>query len=351
MVRRTKIRHGQIHLVLAAPMRFRGTMRILVLGGTVFLSRAVAEAAVARGHDVTCAARGVSGTVPDGATLVPWDRAEAVPSELTGAQFDAVVDVSRLPSHVRRAVEAFPDAHWTFVSTVNVYADTATPGGTPATLPLLDPVETDEDPKSSPETYGAMKVACENLVRSDAAAALVIRPGLIVGPGDPSGRFAYWPVRFAQAAQDGLPVLVPEPVDAPVQLVDVRDLAEWIVTAAEAGTTGDFDAVCPPLPRSELLAQVADGAGADPELVAVSPEVLAEHEVVPWSGPRSIPFWAADLVDAGFMAHDVTSSLAAGLTIRPFSETARDTLAWLSATPDAKVTGLTRAEEQQILGT
>ncbi|MFD2026367.1 NAD-dependent epimerase/dehydratase family protein [Promicromonospora aerolata] len=326
-------------------------MRILVLGGTVFLSRAVAEAAVARGHDVTCAARGVSGTVPDGATLVPWDRAEAVPSELTGAPFDAVVDVSRLPSHVRRAVEAFPDAHWTFVSTVNVYADTATPGGTPATLPLLDPVETDEDPKSSPETYGAMKVACENLVRSGAAAALVIRPGLIVGPGDPSGRFAYWPARFAQAAQDGLPVLVPEPVDAPVQLVDVRDLAEWIVTGAEAGTTGDFDAVCPPLPRSELLAQVADGAGADPELVAVSPEVLAEHEVVPWSGPRSIPFWAADLVDAGFMAHDVTSSLAAGLTIRPFSETARDTLAWLSATPDAKATGLTRAEEQQILTT
>ena len=124
----------------------RWGMRILVLGGTVFLSRAVAEAAVARGHDVTCAARGVSGTVPDGATLVPWDRADAVPAELTWAPFDAVVDVSRIPSHVRRAVAAFPDAHWTFVSTVNVYADTATVGGTPATLPLLDPIETDEDP-------------------------------------------------------------------------------------------------------------------------------------------------------------------------------------------------------------
>ncbi|GAB2504097.1 SDR family oxidoreductase [Promicromonospora xylanilytica] len=324
-------------------------MRILVLGGTVFLSRAVAEAALTHGHDVTCAARGVSGTVPDGATLVRWDRSEAVPSELADARFDAVVDVSRVPSHVRGAVAAFPDAHWTFVSTVNVYADTTTVGGTPETLALLDPIETDEDPFAGPETYGAMKVACESLVRSGAAAALVIRPGLIVGPGDPSGRFAYWPARFADAARDGLPVLVPEPVDAPVQLVDVRDLAEWIVTAAEAGTTGDFDAVCPPVPRSELLAQVADGAGADPELVPVAPATLAEHEVNPWSGPRSIPFWAADLVDAGFMAHDVTPSLAAGLRIRPFAETARDTLTWLRATPDAKVTGLTRAEEQEVL--
>lgn len=330
-------------------MRFGEGMRILVLGGTVFLSRAVAATALARGHDVTCAARGVSGTVPDGAVLVPWDRSEAVPAELTGVSFDAVVDVSRVPSHVRSAVAAFPDAHWTFVSTINVYADTSVPDGTPATVPLLDPIETDEDPASGPEVYGAMKVACENLVRSGAASALVVRPGLIVGPGDPSGRFAYWPARFAQAAQDRLPVLVPEPVDAPVQLVDVRDLAEWIVAAAEQGTTGVFDAVCPPLARSELLAQVADGVGADPELVAVAPEALAEHDVAPWAGPRSIPFWAADLVGAGFMAHDVTSSLAAGLTIRPFADTARDTLAWLRATPDAKVTGLTRDEEQEVL--
>ena len=194
-----------------------------------------------------------------------------------------------------------------------------------------------------------MKVACENLVRPGASAALVIRPGLIVGPGDPSGRFTYWPARFAEAAADGLPVLVPEPVDAPVQLVDVRDLADWVVRSAEQGTTGDFDAVCPPVPRSELLAQVAEGADAAPDLVAVAPEVLAEHEVVPWSGPRSIPFWAADLADSGFMAHDVTSSLAAGLKIRPFAETARDTLTWLRTTPDAKVTGLTRDEEQQLL--
>jgi hypothetical protein len=118
-LRLPEIRHQQIPVVPGVAMRFGEDMRILVLGGTVFLSRAVAEAAVARGHDVTCAARGVSGTVPDGAALVPWDRADAVPAELTGAPFDAVVDVSRIPSHVRRAVAAFPDAHWTFVSTIN----------------------------------------------------------------------------------------------------------------------------------------------------------------------------------------------------------------------------------------
>ncbi|HEV6953917.1 MAG TPA: NAD-dependent epimerase/dehydratase family protein [Promicromonospora sp.] len=324
-------------------------MRILVLGGTVFLSRAVAAEAVARGHDVTCAARGTSGTVPDGATLVRWDRADDVPAELSRTPFDAVVDVSRLPSHVRRAVAAFPGAHWTFVSTVNVYAESTTVGGTPATVPLLDPVETDEDPASGPEVYGAMKVACENLVRAGVAAAFVVRPGLIVGPGDPSGRFTYWPARFADAARDGRPVLVPEPVDGPVQLVDVRDLAAWVVTAAEHRTTGDFDAVCPPVPRSALLAAVADGVGARPELVPVAPDVLAEHDVRPWMGPRSLPFWAGDLADEGFMTHDVTASLAAGLTTRPFAETARDTLAWLRATPDATVTGLSRAEEQEVL--
>lgn len=343
-------------------------MRILVLGGTAFLSRAVAQEAVRRGHDVTCAARGVSGTAPEEAEFVRWDRAEPVPAELTTAgsgtagsgtagsgtaggttPFDAVVDVSGTPSHVRRAVTDFPDAHWTFVSTVNVYADTTTPGGTPATLPLVDPVETDEDPKESPQVYGAMKVACENAVLAGAAPALVIRPGLIVGPGDPTGRFTYWPAHLADAAADGGPVLVPEPVDEPVQLIDVRDLGAWIVDSVEVRRTGVFDGICPPLPRSELLAQVAAGVGAAPELVPAPPAVLAEHDVTPWSGQRSLPLWIGEPEATGFLTHDVTGSLAAGLRIRPFAETARDTLAWLRATPDAPVTGLTRAQEREIL--
>ena len=171
-------------------------MRLLVLGGTVFLSRAVAADAVARGHEVTCAARGTSGSVPEGARLVTVDRTEPLPDL---GEFDAVVDVARLPSWVRSGVAAYPDAHWVFVSTVNVYADDATPGGTPETLPLHEAIEEDVDLKEQPEAYGPMKVACERIVLDGAASAMVIRPGLIVGPEDPSGRFSYWPRRLAPA--------------------------------------------------------------------------------------------------------------------------------------------------------
>lgn len=324
-------------------------MKILVLGGTVFLSRAVAAEAAARGHDVLCAARGVTGSPPPGVPLVRWDRNDPVPAELAAAAPDAVVDVARLPSHVRRAVAAFGAAHWTFVSTVNVYDDVATPGGTPATLPLLDPVETDEDPSAGPEVYGAMKVACENTVRAGTAASMVVRPGLVAGPGDPSGRFTYWPDRFARAAADGRPVLLPEPADQLVQLVDVRDLARWIVDAAEAGTTGVFDGVGYAAPRAEVLSRVAAGVGASPELVPVAPEVLRDHGVVSWSGPRSLPLWIDDPAWSGMLAHDATPSYDAGLRTRPVGETARDTLAWLRATPEAAVTGLTRVQELEVL--
>src|SRR3954471_2051554 len=170
-------------------------MRLLVLGGTVFLSKAVAADAVARGHEVTCAARGTSGSVPEGARLVTVDRGEPLPADL--GEFDAVVDVGRLPSWVRSAVATYPSAHWVFVSTVNVYADDATPGGTPADLPLVEAMEEDGDLKNDPEAYGRMKVACERIVLEGTTSAMVMRPGLIVGPGDPSGRFSYWPKRLA----------------------------------------------------------------------------------------------------------------------------------------------------------
>jgi hypothetical protein len=129
-----------------------------------------------------------------------------VPPSLAQASFDAVVDVARIPSWVRAAVEAWPDAHWTFVSTVNVYEDESTPGGTPATLALRSPEHDDVDLAEHPEAYGPMKVACESIVRSSVSRAFVCRPGLIVGPEDPTGRFTYWPARLADAA-DGDPVL------------------------------------------------------------------------------------------------------------------------------------------------
>jgi 2'-hydroxyisoflavone reductase len=301
---------------------------------------------VRRGHDVTCAWRGVSGDVPDGARHVVWDRTDPdVPADLASTPYDAVVDVCDQPGWVRRAVAALGEAHWVFVSTINVYADDSTPGGTPETLPLREPVTEDEQGRQSPELYGGRKVTCERTVLDGAASAMVVRPGLIVGPGDPTGRFSYWPARMA----DGGEVLAPGSPDDVVQVIDVRDLATWIVDAAEARTTGVFDGTCRPMPRADFLADVAEGVGTEPELTWIGQEFLAEQEVAPWMGPRSIPLWLPLPEYAGLMAHDVTASYDAGLATRPLADTARDTLAWLRDHPDAASTGLTRDEEAAVL--
>jgi 2'-hydroxyisoflavone reductase len=317
-------------------------MRLLVLGGTVFLSRAVAAEAVARGHDVRCAARGSSGSVPQGARLVAIDRTGPLPDL---GEFDAVVDVARQPSWVRNAVAAHPDAHWVFVSTVNVYADDATPGGTPGTLPLVEPIEEDVDLEERPEAYGPMKVACERIVLDGASSAMVLRPGLIVGPEDPTGRFSYWPRRLSVGGE----VLAPgDPADV-MQVVDVRDLAAWAVTACERRTTGVFDGVGPAMPIADLLAQCAEGVATEITWTWVDQEFLTGQEVEPWAGPGSIPLWLPRPAYDGLPAHDVRPSLDAGLTIRPLAETTRDTLAWLDATPDAVVGGIDLDRERELL--
>jgi nucleoside-diphosphate-sugar epimerase len=321
-------------------------MRLLVLGGTRFLSREVARQAVARGHDVTCACRGTSGALPDGVTHVRWDRAEEVPAEVRDPQWDAVVDVARLPSHVRRAVAATPGAHWSFVSTINVYDSTDTPG-TPETLSLVEPRWEDADLAEDPDAYGPMKVACERTVQDTAAAAFVVRPGLIVGPEDPTGRFTYWPERLAEGGE----VLAPGSPDDVVQVIDVRDLAAWILDAAEYRTTGVFDGVGPVQPLGEVLAAVAAGVGSEARLTWVSQERLEAAGVQPWMGADAVPLWLPRPEYDGMLAHDPAPSIAAGLRLRPIAETAADTLAWLRRTPDAVVTGITRDREAEVLAT
>lgn len=316
-------------------------MRLLVLGGTQFLSRAVAAEAVGRGHTVVCANRGQSGTVPPGVTTVRWDRAEEPPEQLTdGEPYDAVVDVSRTPSHVRRALAAVPDAHWVFVSTISVYADDADPAG-PGAGALKDAITEDLDPMASVENYGGMKVACEQLVLDAHPQAAVVRPGLIVGPGDPSGRFAYWARRSAGTGE----VLAPgDPADL-VQVVDVRDLATWIVTLAEDRTGGTYDAVGPAQPIAELLA----AALPDADLVWVDQDFLEAEGVEPWSGPESIPLWLPRPAYDGMLAHDAAPALAAGLEARPVGATTRDTRTWLEADPAARITGITTEREADLL--
>lgn len=332
-------------------------MRLLVLGGTNFVGYAVAAEAVGRGHEVVCAARGSSGGVPDGVSLVRVDRdADDGLDPLAGQTFDAVVDVAPLSyPWVRRALDTLGDrtAHWTFVSTVNVYSDLLTPGQTPATGPLVPALEqhaTREDMMAAGEggvaLYGGIKVASENAVR-DAMGdrAFVVRPGLITGSWDRSDRFGYWPARFARGGR----VVVPRSTE-PMQYIDVKDLARWIVDAGEQRLGGTYDAAGPTSPTVELIEEIAKIVGFDGEIVHASTEQLVAAEVTPWSGPRSLPLWLPPGYE-GVKSHDPAPSLAAGMPVRPFADAVADALAWereLGLDRDRKA-GLSLAEEKEVL--
>jgi nucleoside-diphosphate-sugar epimerase len=253
-----------------------------------------------------------------------------------------VVDVSRHPGQVRRAVAALKGgaAHWTFVSTVSVYADNHTPGQRAGTAPLRVPTAPEIE-RSTEETYGAAKVACEQAVGTD---AFICRAGLIVGPEDPTGRFTYWPARLARGGE----VLVPAAPDDAVQLIDVRDVAAWIVHAAQAGLNGVFDTIGPPCRRGEFLAQCAQAVGADCGFIWADRAFLEANDVKRWAGPRSLPLWLPLPEFSGFLTRDTSPAIAAGLTLRPLAETARDTLRWVRAA-GGPISGLTAEEERAVL--
>lgn len=326
-------------------------MRLLILGGTAFLGRATAETARAAGHEVTCAARGKSGPPPEGVTFIRVDRdAPDGLSPLEEGTFDAVVDVSSRPSQVRKAVAALANRtrHWTYVSTGSVYADRATPGQRADSAPVLAaaPPEMD-DPTAA---YGPCKVACEEAVRAGVGPdrVFICRAGLIVGPGDDSGRFAYWVDRLARGGE----VLAPGRPTDPVQWVDVRDLAAWLVRAAESGLTGGYDGIGAPVSRVDFLDAVRRGVAGDTRLTWVDQKFLSEHGIQPWAGQRSLPMWLPLPDYGGFMTRDVSASLAAGLSTRDVAQTARDTLTWLGSVPPADRSewpGLDAEEEAALL--
>jgi 2'-hydroxyisoflavone reductase len=323
------------------PVRLGG-VKLLVFGGTVFLGHAIAAQARDAGHDVTCAARGRSGRVPDGVRLVHVDRDDpAALSALDG--YDAVVDVARRPSHVRNAVSALAGrtGHWTFVSTASVYADNATPGQRVSTAPLLTAAPPDVDDAEG-DNYGPCKVSCEEAVPAAGVPSFICRAGLIVGPEDPFGRFDYWVSRVDRGGE----ILAPGSPDEPVQWVDVRDLAAWIIYAAETGLTGTYDGIGEPVTRAELLR----GLGAEPTLTWVDQDFLSAQGIQPWMGERSLPMWLPLPEYAGLMCRDVSPSLAAGLVTRPLAETARDTLAWLATGPQrTSPVGISPADEAAVL--
>ena len=301
---------------------------VLVLGGTSWLGGRVAALARDAGHDVTCLARGASGAAPDGVRLVRADRSDAdAYGEVSGVDWDLVVDVARTPGHVRRAVAALADraAHWVFVSSCSVYARHDEPGADESSA-LLPALEADE---ATPEQYGEGKVACEQAVRAARGdGALVARSGLIVGRGDPSERFGYWPGRFALAADDGRPVVVPERTDRPVQWVHVDDLAAWLLRAGIEGITGTFDALGAPTSLGSVLDAAARAAGFTGERVALSDERLVAAGVEEFMGARSLPLWIADPDWAAFLDRSGLAARERGLDARPLLDSVTDAMAW-----------------------
>ncbi|HMK78107.1 MAG TPA: NAD-dependent epimerase/dehydratase family protein, partial [Xanthobacteraceae bacterium] len=261
---------------------------------------------------------------------------------LAGEAFDAVIDVSRHPGQVRRAVAALRHraAHWTFISTASVYADNSAPGQRADSAPLRAPTAPEIE-RSTEEIYGAAKVACEHAVGDG---AFICRAGLIVGPEDPTGRFTYWPTRLARGGE----VLAPGTPNDPVQFIDVRDLAQWIVQMAQARVTGVYDAIGPALTRGALLTACAAALGASCSFTWVDRAFLEQQGVKRWAGARSLPLWLPLPEFAGFMTRDTTPARDAGLTMRPLAETARDTLAW-QRRDGGYITGLTADEESDVL--
>lgn len=303
-------------------------MQILILGGTAWLGWTIATTALERGHDVTCLARGEAGSVPDGARLVPADRGDpAAYDEVRASAWDEVVDVGRQPGFVRSALTALGGqaGHWTYVSSCSVYADQSQPGQDEQ-APLLPAFEGDLAP---PEAYGEAKVACELACRATLGdRLLVVRSGLIAGPGDRSDRVGAWVARFARAVDDGQPVLVPDAPDLPVQAIDVRDLAGWMVDCAESRAVGTYNASGPVLRFGDYIAMSRQVAGHDGPMVLVDPDWLAAQQVEEFMGPDSLALWMHDPEWAGFSARDTAAVRRTGLSTRPVAQTLADTLPW-----------------------
>jgi 2'-hydroxyisoflavone reductase len=315
---------------------------LLVLGGTRFLGRALVDAALARDLEVTLFNRGR--TNPE---LFPeveklrGDRERDL-SALAGREWDAAVDVATfLPRAVRLSVDALHERvdRYAFVSSISAYADLSKPPSEDAPLAEL------EDPESERiEDYGPLKAECERIVREVfGERSLVVRPGLIVGPHDPTDRFTYWPRRVAEGGE----VLAPAPPDAPVQFIDVRDLAEWIVRAVESSLSGVFNATGEPITFEELLDECRRVSGKA-EVVWVPPERLLEAGIGEW---MELPLWIVSPEFAAMQRTNVSKALRAGLRIRPLAATIRDTLAWDAErdTPRAEGVGLSAERERELL--
>lgn len=299
-------------------------MKLLILGGTVFVGRHLVDAALGAGHDVTLLHRGRHPSHrPHDVRELVGDR-EGDLSALDGWRGDAVIDTcGYVPRIVARTLDALgPVEHYTFVSSGSAYADLST-GPITEDDPVHEPPPPGvEDP--SGEHYGPLKAGCERVVQERLGErVLVQRAGLIVGPHDPTDRFTYWVRRMSQ---DG-PILAPDVAGAPVQVIDARDLAAWSVRCVEANVTGIFNVAGQRgITFGQVLECARDVAANDPEVRWVPEQQLLDAGVEPWT---ELPLWLPAAFEAGgMMQMDTTSAQHQGLQWRPLRDTVVDTLAW-----------------------
>ncbi|MFN7975191.1 MAG: NAD-dependent epimerase/dehydratase family protein [Acidobacteriota bacterium] len=324
--------------------------RILILGGTAFLGPAVVGAARARGHEVTLFTRGKTrpDLFPDVERLHGNRDGDLAALADPGRRWDAVVDTcGYVPRVVRASAELLAPriSHYVFISSISALGDTSQPGADESAPVATMPDETVEKVM---EFYGALKALCERAAEAAMPGRVAnIRPGLIVGPGDPTDRFTYWPVRLARGGD----VLAPGDGSDPVQIVDVRDLAAWIVRVIEDGTVGLFNATGPATTLTTRAMIEACRTTTEARVHWVGASFLADNQVAPWS---DLPAWVpAEGEYRGFSTVECARATSRGLTFRPVAETARDTLAWWRTLPDERQTapkaGLSLEREAEVL--
>jgi 2'-hydroxyisoflavone reductase len=336
----------------------RKPLRILILGGTGFTGPHQVRYALSRGHQVTLFNRGKQPHEWPGAVEeLLGDRNTGDLKSLAGREWDVCIDnPTTLPFWVRDAGRVLHGKvkQYIFISTISVYADNLKPADETAPVasyPGKDAMaETMESLHANGELYGPLKALSEKEAEVQFPGMVtVIRPGLIVGPGDETDRFTYWPVRLARGGE----YLAPGDGSDPVQIIDARDLAEWTIRMAEARTFGTFNATGPqhPLQMKEMLSGITAAIHADAKPVWVSTDFLEAQKVEAWS---DMPVWVpARGETAGFAKRSIRKAIAAGLTFRPLNTTAADTLAWFKQqTPERQAklkAGLTAEREQEVL--